>query len=63
VLEDGLKSLAMGGAATTRRRRRDRAWVESHDREDPFAFENVCETLGIDASRLRRRLFGVLDSR
>lgn len=63
VLEDGLKSLAHRGPTPTRRRRSDLAWVESRDREDPFAFENVCETLGIDAARLRRRLLGALDSR
>lgn len=58
VLEDVLRSL-IGTPDTTvrsRKRVRDLAWVRSRVRESPFAFENVCEVLGIDADRLRRRV-------
>jgi hypothetical protein len=62
VLEDGLKTLRFQRGGARRRWKTDLAWIESRDREDPFSFENVCETLGIDAARLRRRLLGDLDS-
>jgi hypothetical protein len=31
-------------------------WVRSRDVRAPFSFHNVCESLGLDPSRLRRRL-------
>jgi len=39
---------------------RSLAWIESRDREAPFAFESLCDALGIDADRLRRRVHGAL---
>jgi hypothetical protein len=32
------------------------AYVASHDRTWPYSFENLCETIGVDASSLRQRL-------
>lgn len=32
------------------------SWFESTDTHWPFSFENICETLGIDAGCLRREL-------
>ena len=31
-------------------------WIRSNDRRWPFSFPNVCETLGLEPSRLRERL-------
>ncbi|HEY2386536.1 MAG TPA: hypothetical protein VGK30_06215 [Candidatus Binatia bacterium] len=31
-------------------------WIESPDRSEPFAFENVCDAIGLDADYLRERL-------
>ena len=31
-------------------------WVESRDRSELYGFQSICETLGIDAERLRVRL-------
>ena len=31
-------------------------WVESDEREWPLSYENICETLGFDANRIRREL-------
>jgi hypothetical protein len=59
VLEDVLRSLVVdadGSPVRSRKRVRDLAWVRSRGRESPFAFENVCDVLGIDADRLRRRV-------
>ncbi len=57
VLEDCLRSLLLTrGNAAGRRRRRELAWIESRDRDAPFAFESLCDALGIDANRLRRRV-------
>jgi hypothetical protein len=32
------------------------AYVESRDRSWPFSFENICETIGLDADGIRRTL-------
>jgi hypothetical protein len=32
------------------------AYVASRDRSWPYSFENLCETIGVDAGSLRRRL-------
>ena len=36
-----------------------RAWLESRDRSSPFAFESVCDTLGLDSGYIRRGLWTV----
>jgi len=56
VLEDCLRGLLAARDHRTRALRCDLAWIESRDRNGPFAFEILCETLGIDADRLRRRV-------
>ncbi|HSP97754.1 MAG TPA: hypothetical protein VL049_10985 [Candidatus Dormibacteraeota bacterium] len=38
-----------------------RAWVESHSRAWVFAFESVCDALGINADYARRRLLALAD--
>lgn len=40
-----------------------RAWVESRSRAWVFAFERVCEALGMNADYLRRRLLELADAR
>jgi len=60
VLEDCLRSLLAARDRRTRALRCDLAWIESRDRNGPFAFEILCETLGIDADRLRRRVRAAL---
>jgi len=60
VLEDCLRSLLAARDRRTRALRGDLAWIESRDRNGPFAFENLCETLGIDPERLRRRVRAAL---
>jgi hypothetical protein len=39
---------------------KDLAWVTSEERTDVFAFENVCEALGIDARYLRGRVLAAI---
>jgi len=45
-----------GGAVRKHEARGARAWLESRDRSSPFAFEWICDVLGLDSSRLRRGL-------
>jgi hypothetical protein len=49
---------ANGRAPVRNRRVYDRAmaYVASRDRTWPYSFENLCETIGVDASSLRQRL-------
>jgi hypothetical protein len=45
------------GASTDRRRRRAAvAYVARRDREWPFSFENLCDSLSLDPGRLRNAL-------
>lgn len=48
------------GSGAVDRRDEDRAWayLRSDDRAWPYSFENVCESLGVDSSSLRRALEG-----
>jgi hypothetical protein len=52
VLNDAIRVLSKH--RSPRRRREEFAWLTSRDRTRVFAFENVCEALGIDADRVRR---------
>ena len=47
-----------GRAQARNRQAYDRAmaYVTSRDRSWPYSFENVCETVGVDAGSLRQRL-------
>jgi hypothetical protein len=60
VLEDGIRTLLKYARATHGRafnlRREALTWLTMPERRDVFAFENICETLGIDAMRLRQRV-------
>jgi len=60
ILEDALRYYRRHRHATDRRARalyEDAAeWFASPDRSEPFAFENVCDALGLDASAVRRSL-------
>jgi hypothetical protein len=60
VLEDGIRTLLKNARATHGRalnlRREAVTWLTTNDRGDVFAFENICEALGIDAPRLRQRV-------
>ena len=60
VLEDGITSYLTHARARTRRGREAFAeahdWVSSPDRRRLFAFETICDVLGIDAGSLRRAL-------
>ncbi len=62
VLEDGIRAFLKNARATHGRafnlRREALSWLSTDDRSDVFAFENICEALGIDASRLRQRVLG-----
>src|SRR5262245_36958456 len=54
VLEDGIRTLLKNARATHGRglnlRREALGWLVTDDRADVFSFENICETLGIDAA-------------
>ncbi len=60
VLEDGIRTLLKYARATHGRafnlRREALTWLTSQERGDVFAFENICEALGIDPDRLRLRV-------
>jgi len=60
VLEDGIRTFLKHSRATHGRalnlRREAFSWLTTDDRRDVFAFENICEALGIDAARLRQRV-------
>src|SRR5881628_517869 len=62
VLEDGIRTLLKNARATHGRafnlRREALSWLTTEDRSEVFAFENICEALGIDAGRLRQRVLG-----
>lgn len=60
VLEDAIRYFQRYAHATDRRERalyEDAVdWFRSSDRTEPFAFENVCAALRLDAHGIRRRL-------
>lgn len=60
VLEDGIRTFLKYAPATHGRgfnlRREALTWLTTGDQVDVFAFESICETLGIDARRLRERV-------
>jgi len=60
VLEDGITSYLNHARARNRRGREAfaeaQAWVSSTDRRRLFAFETICDVLGIDAGSLRKAL-------
>ena len=60
VLEDAIRTLLLARRVAVPRKRvlRDLAWLESTSRAEPFAFESICDVLGIDPGYLRGRLVG-----
>lgn len=66
VLEDGIRTLLKNAQATRGRglnlRREALGWLMTGARTDVFSFEGICETLGIDAARLRERVLAEADS-
>jgi len=57
VMIDAIRCL-VGAARMRERRARQSAlrWIMSRDAKAPFSFDNVCEALSLDPSRLRRSL-------
>lgn len=60
VVEDAIITVRMTTGVRTPRARRLAieawSWLASRDRSHPFAFENLCDHLGLDAAWLRRGL-------
>lgn len=60
VLEDGIATLLKHARASrgqaARIKRETLAWLVHSSRGDVFGFDRLCEALGIDAERLRRRV-------
>lgn len=61
LLETGAERIARNdprdwGTAWRHEYAEARRWVASRDRGQPFAFELVCEVLGLDAGRVRSRV-------
>lgn len=60
VLEDAMNCIGSMGSSSAMRRQRGAAairWARSTAKGHPFAFETICDVLGIDAGAMRRRLF------
>jgi hypothetical protein len=64
ILAHALRSLLHDaqrpGRGAIRRLRQDLKWLTSRDMDDTFAFERICETLGLDAERIRRHVLSEL---
>ena len=60
VLADAIRTATQQEVAVRQRRcqliREAKAWFAADDQEWPFSFVSICDALGIDAARLRRRL-------
>jgi len=60
VLEDALQCITKNVNARYGRRRRDFSeayrWLWADNRDWPFAFRNVCDLLGLNASAVRQRI-------
>ena len=60
ILEDALRYYRDYRGSSDRRARAIHEdaveWFASTDRSEPFAFENVCDALGLDANAIRRGL-------
>jgi hypothetical protein len=64
VLVHALRSLFRDaerpGRGAIRRLRQDLRWLTSPDQTDVFAFERICEAIGIDAHRVRQHVLDEL---
>jgi hypothetical protein len=58
VLEDAIRTLLLARRAAVPRKRllRELAWLQSTSQSEPFAFESICDVLGLDPGYLRGRL-------
>ncbi len=60
IVEDAILTVRLTSGVRTARAHRLAAeawaWLSSRDRNHPFAFENLCDYLGVDAGWLRRGL-------
>lgn len=58
VLEDAIRTLLLAKRTAVPRKRllRELAWLQSTSQAEPFAFESICDVLGIDPGYLRGRL-------
>ena len=56
VLEDAVKSYRTLAFAGGRRFLEVEAWIFGDDHKNPFSFRNICDVLGLSASRLRQSL-------
>ncbi len=67
VLADAMDTLLKSTRARDRRTLKARCealdWVVSRSHSETFAFESICETLGLDAGSLRARVLRTLDHR
>jgi hypothetical protein len=67
VLEDGIRTLLKHAHATRGRagnlRREAFEWLCVGGTASPFAYERLCEALGLDAARLRARVLQQVESR
>ena len=48
------------GRGAIRRLRQDLRWLTSQDQSDVFAFERICELIGIDTERIRKHVLNEL---
>lgn len=64
VLEEGVRTLTVNARGTGARARRLRGealrWLLDPDASHLFAYVRICEALGLDAGRLRRRVLSTL---
>ena len=58
VLEDAIRTLLLAKRSRITRKRAmsELEWLQSTDVTEPFAFESICDVLGIDPSYVRNRL-------
>ncbi len=67
LLFDGVltcvNSVGLKGQTSKRSYREAMAWVNTHDDDYIFSFENICSCLGIDADSLRIGLLNALNSK
>ncbi len=58
VLEDAIRTVLLARRTAVPRKRllREIAWLESTSQTEPFAFESICDVLGLDPGYLRGRL-------
>jgi hypothetical protein len=65
VLEDAVRCLLNHCRATDTKKRElyrtAEEWFQSTDRAELYAFENVCDILGLESNYLRRQLFAKRD--